>query len=79
MASTARNIIGGALSQIGVLGRGRGLSAEDADDGLNALNDMLSSWSAEGMAIPQVTKRDGLSLVAGQTRYTVSPTGDFAT
>ncbi len=71
MPQTARNVVEGALSIIGVLGRGRGLSPEDANDGFVSLNDMLAVWSNEGLVIPNITKTAGLTLTTSQTEYTV--------
>ena len=48
---TARDMITRALRLIDVVGDGVDLSAEQADDGLKGLNDMLFYWGLEGIQI----------------------------
>lgn len=45
MATTARQVINGALKLIGVLDPVETASAEDAQDGLDKLNDILDEWN----------------------------------
>ena len=76
--ATARDIIKSALRKIHVLGTGSTLSNEDAADGLESLNDMLSIWSIEGNLIYTDTAEQ-FSLVSGTGSYTIAAAGDFAT
>lgn len=78
MARTAREVIKGSLRLLGVLGRGVPLSAEDAADGLEALNDMLDAWSIEELMIPSITEED-FTLVAGTAAYTIGSSQTFNT
>lgn len=48
--ATATDIIKGALRKLGVLASNEELSAEDATDGLEALNDMCNAWAAQDIA-----------------------------
>ncbi len=47
-------------------------------DGLQDLQNMLSSWSADGLAVPSFST-DELTLVSGQSVYTIGSGGDFDT
>ncbi len=68
--TTARNIIEAALRKLAALGSGESLAAEDAQDGLQALNAMLSSWSVEGDLVYQMT-RETFTLTGGTSAYTI--------
>lgn len=76
--TTARDLIKSALRKIHVLGVGSSLSAEEAADGLEALNSMLSSFSAEGAIVFQETT-ESFTLVSGQASYTIGSGLDFNT
>lgn len=75
---TGRDLIRRALMLIGVLAEGENPSAPQQSDGLESLNDLLDSWSTEGLIIPHVV-REEFSLVPGQASYTMGPGGDFDT
>jgi hypothetical protein len=74
----ARDIIKAALRKIEVLGSGKDLSAEDASDGLEALNGMISAWSVEGAMIYTETK-ETFNLTSNKGSYTIGSGGDFDT
>ena len=76
--TTARDIIKGGLRKISVLGTGSNLSNEDAQDALDLLNGILSSWSVEGNLVYSETA-ETFSLVSGQASYTIGTGGDFNT
>lgn len=62
-----------------VAGIGEGaaaLDAEDAQIGLDALNQLLEDWSTQNLAIYN-EESVVYSLVAGQATYTIGPGGDF--
>lgn len=61
-----------------MLGTGSSLSAEDANDALEVLNNMLSSFSAEGAMIFQETL-ETFNLVANKIAYTIGSGLDFNT
>lgn len=75
---TAIDIIKRSLQSINVLGTGEAPSADMAADGLNSLNDMLSSWSTQKLMVYELTL-EGFSLVPGQAAYTIGPSGQFNT
>lgn len=63
---------------LGVLAQGENPTAQEQSDALQALNDMMESWSLEPLLIPSIV-REEFPLVSGQGRYTMGPLGDFAT
>jgi hypothetical protein len=76
--TTVRELIQSALRLTSVIGAGENMTAEDATDGLASLNQMLSSWSADGQVIfNRVT--DSIPLNAGVANYTMGPGGDIDT
>lgn len=78
MTTTARDLITGALRLIQVIGAGETPSAEDANDCLSALNEMIDSWSLEKDTIFEETD-ENFPLVAGTASYTMGPSGTFNT
>lgn len=56
--TTARDLITMSLRSIGVLHSKETPSAEEADDGLDALNQMLNSWLYEGIDLEYTTIDD---------------------
>lgn len=53
-------------------------TAAQRANGLELLNSMISSWSAEGLTIPY-TMTQALSLIVGQGSYTIGSGGNFNT
>lgn len=53
--TTARDLVTMSLRSIGVLHSGETPSAEEANDGLDALNQMLHSWLYEGVDLQHET------------------------
>ncbi len=76
--TTPRDLIRQALTLIVVLGAGENMTAEDANDNLRLLNQMLSSWSADG-AVIFCRSTDTKVLTAGVATYTMGPSGDINT
>lgn len=76
--STARDIIEGGMRLIGVLATGETASAEEAADGLSSLNDMLDSWSIEGLIVHAVT-REEFTLTPSTGAYTMGSGGTLNT
>lgn len=74
----ARDIVKGALRKIAVLGTGSPLDATEAQDALELLNGMLSSWSVEGNLVYTETI-ETFNLVSGTGSYTIGASGDFNT
>jgi hypothetical protein len=65
--ATARRIINRALRLIQVLAAGETPRAAEAEDALEALNDMLASWSTSRLSVPAMVKRQ-MTLAAGPAR-----------
>jgi len=75
--ATARSIIKSTLRKIHVLGKGAPLDADEANDALETLNDMLSIWSAEGDMI--FTESKETFNLTGAVSYTIGSGGTFNT
>jgi len=75
--ANARSIINKACRKIHVLGRGQTLSAEEAFDALETLNDMLGTFSAQGGLIFN-NVRETFTLTGAQS-YTIGSGGTFST
>lgn len=75
---TARQIITDAFKVIGEYQKGETLSADDAQDGLRALNLMLDGWANERLMLFQLVERSG-ALTSGDGEYTIGSGGDFDT
>lgn len=76
--ATALNIITRAMRLAGVYRKGESPDADEAQDGLNALNTMLDSWSIERLFVYYIVE-ESLTLVANQGSYTMGPSGDLNT
>lgn len=76
---TPRDLITGSLRLIGVVASGETPPASELTDGMSALNDMLDSWSVEGLIVYKTT-RESFALVANQAQYTMGTSGtpDFS-
>jgi hypothetical protein len=75
---TVGDIIRAALRKINVGAQGEPMSAIDANDGLEALNDMLGLWSARKIIVRGMTQ-ENFPLTAAVFSYTIGATGVFAT
>ena len=73
---TGRNLITDALTDLGVVGIGRALSARDGALGLRYLQLLIDSAELDRRAIYTVT-RSPYTLVANQSSRTIGPTGNF--
>lgn len=76
--TTARTIIKRALQKNGVLTKGESPSADEASDGLSALNDLIGSWSNDSLLI-YARLSESFPLVSGQASYTIGSGGNFNT
>lgn len=76
--TTARKIIEASLRKINALGSGESLAAEDAEDGLQALNAMLGSWSVVGDLVYTMTW-ETFPVIGGTASYTIGPGQTFNT
>jgi len=76
--ATANDIISRAYRILGDLGTGEALTAAQADDGLEALNAMVDSFSIERLMIYHV-RQESLTWPANTTSRTIGDGGDFDT
>ena len=75
---TAREFLTKTFQLAGILASNEALSASEASDGLVSLNELIESWSVEGLMIPTVSQ-ESFSLVASQASYTIGSSGNFNT
>jgi len=76
--TTARVIVEAVLRKLSKLGTGESLDANEANDVLESLNDMLAVWSVEGNLIYTETS-ETFPLVSGTASYEIGSGGDFNT
>jgi len=72
--ATAGEHVSDALKLLGLVAPGETLSAEDADDGLRAFNQMIDSWSTERLSVFS-TQDQVLTWPASTQSRTLGPTG----
>jgi len=72
--ATARELVIGALTQIGAYAAGETPSAADAQLGLTTLQDQLDSWAADQLAIA-VTTTTTFTLLANTSMVTIGTGG----
>ncbi len=75
---TANDIIERAYRILGDLGTGEAMTASQANDGLEALNAMLDSFSIERLMIYQI-RQEPLTWPANTVSQTIGSGGDFDT
>lgn len=76
--TTARDLISASLRKLGVLAKGETMLSEDANDGLIALNGLLSSWSVDRLITYALTQ-ESFPLVIGTGSYSMGASGAFNT
>lgn len=76
--TTVRQAIEAAMRIIGELGEGQSMTAEQGQDALESLIDMIASWSVEPSLIYTETV-ESFTLTAGDGSYTIGSGGDFNT
>jgi hypothetical protein len=76
--ATAGDIVRRALRLNSVLTRGETLAAEDGEEGLQALNELLHSWYANNILVPSLT-REQVTLTTGKAQYTIGSGADLDT
>ena len=74
--TTAGDQINGALRLIGQIAEGEQPSVATAQDALNAMNQMLDSWSTERLAVFS-TQDQVFTWPASTLSRTLGPSGDF--
>lgn len=73
--TTAVDLFQLALKDLGALGIGQAISADDTADALSTVNMMLDSWQAERLMVYHLI--DTAILSTGKQSYTVGLGGDF--
>lgn len=76
--TSALELITSSMRLATVLASGETPTADEANDGLKSLNDILENWSLQNLAVWQTDNFTG-TLVVGQSDYTIGPAGDFNT
>lgn len=76
LTTSASTIIKAALRRINSYQSGEQIAAPDANDCLEALNDLLDSWSTQ-KAMVYATIENILEFTSLQFKYTIGPGGDF--
>jgi hypothetical protein len=71
---TVRDLIRGAMRLLRAVGAGDSIIAEEAIDGLAALNDMVDAWNAENLMV-FASARDLYALQSGKASYTLGASG----
>jgi hypothetical protein len=69
--TTAREIVKKSLQKLGVLIKSESPSADEANDGLSSLNQLVDSWSNDSSSIPS-RAWETFTLTAGVSTYTMS-------
>ena len=72
------DLIKSSMRLIGAIASGETPTADEANDGLLVLNDMLENWSTENLSV-WGSSNQTFNLVAGQAVYTIGPTGNWVT
>jgi hypothetical protein len=75
--ATAQTIIDRALRLIGAIASGESPTTAESNDGLTALNAMISSWQTEKLNVYAFVDTS-FNLAAADNSYTVGPAGNFA-
>jgi hypothetical protein len=73
---TALDLIKSSLRLINVLASGETPTADEAQDSLMVLNQMVDAWNAERLMVFTISIAE-YSLVVGQQVYTLGPGGNF--
>lgn len=76
--TTALDLIKSSMRLATILASGETPTADEANDALKALNDILENWSLERLSVWQSANFTG-TLVAGQSTYTIGSGGNFNT
>lgn len=76
--TTARDIIKKSLQKIGALVKGEAPAADEADDGLDSLNQLIESWANDSLLCYARTW-ESFSLSGGTASYTIGSGGTFNT
>ena len=73
-ARTVTQVIQATLRVLGILAAGETVNANDTTTGLEALQDLISSWSGIGLTVPYVTS-ESQTLTGSKASYTIGENG----
>lgn len=76
--TTARELIKKSMQKVGILTKGETPSDDEANDALDSLNALLSSWANDSLVIYARTW-ETFNLVGGTSTYTIGSGGTFNT
>jgi hypothetical protein len=76
--ATVDDLLRRALLAVEAIGYKDTVEAQLKADGLELINNLISSWSGDGLMIPFVTEFNNV-LTIGQSSYTIGSGGDFNT
>ena len=76
--ATALSLITRAAKLLGVVRKGESLDADEAQDSLAALNELLSSWSNHSLVVAARTLEE-ITIVSSATSYTIAEGATFNT
>lgn len=76
--TTGRKLITRALNKAGVTFKSETPDADEMEDGLDALNDMVEAWANDGTLVYARTT-ENFTLTANDGTYTIGSGGDFDT
>lgn len=76
--ATAQTIINGALRLLQVASTDVVLTADEANDALESLNQMIDGWSNESLMLYHVT-REQFTCIPAHNPHTIGLSGDFVT
>ena len=74
--ATGADVVTAALKKSGVLGVGRNASAQDTNDALSDLNDMIAEWNTQRWMVWDLLV-DGFVSDGRTTPYTIGPGGNY--
>lgn len=76
--TTVLDLISDAMKELGAIGIGEGPTADESQDALRALNQLIQTWQTESLMV--VTRQQQVfTYVSGSQTYTIGPGGDFNT
>jgi hypothetical protein len=75
---TALDLITASMRLVGILASNETPKAQEANDALDVLNDMLESWSTEALSV-WGSAVETFVTVGGQAAYTIGPGGNWNT
>jgi hypothetical protein len=76
--ATGLDIVTSAMRKIGAITKNEVPSSDEVNDGIDALNDLLSSWSNESNTV-YARQVESFPLNSGVPSYTIGTGGDFNT